>query len=75
MRRDGVEKPARMPESAVQHWEGLGWEITDPPPRPVRRPKSRPAQPVESTPVDAKQDAEHKTSARTRKAPSGRKED
>lgn len=75
MRRAGIEKSARVPVSAVQHWEGLDWHLTDPPPRPVRRPRSVPAQPVKSTPVDAQQDAEDKTPAKTRKAPSGRKED
>lgn len=77
MRREGIEKPARIPESAVPHWQGLGWELTDAPPRPERRPKNTPAQPVEeSTPVDAPPDTdEPKLSATTRKAPRGRKED
>lgn len=77
MRRDGIDQPARVPVSAVQHWEGLGWQPTDPPPRPVRRPRNVPAKPVKSTPVDANTtDAKDtKSEAKTRRAPSGRKED
>lgn len=78
MRRDGIEKPARIPVTAVPHWEGRGWERTEAParpPRPERHPKHVPAKPVESTPVDAKQDTDDKTPVKTRKAPSGRKED
>jgi hypothetical protein len=76
MRRDGIEKPARIPVSAVPHWEGRGWERTEPPARPERRTRNAPAEPVDqSTPVDAKQDTEDKTPVKTRKAPSGRKED
>jgi hypothetical protein len=85
MRRDGIEKPARIPQSAVPHWEGRGWELTDPPPRPARparSPKFAPAEPVESeksaAPVDATTEDkadDAKSSAKTLKAPSGRKED
>lgn len=79
MRRNGIDKPARVPASAVQHWEGLDWHLTEPPPRPVRRPRHVPAQPVEqSTPVDANAEdkaKDTKPKAETRRAPSGRKED
>ncbi len=33
MKHDRVGKPAKVPDSAVQHWEGNGWQRTDPPPR------------------------------------------
>jgi len=76
MKHAGIEASAKVPASAVQHWEGNGWVTTDLPPRRVSRPKSEPAEPVESTPVDATQeDKASDKPAKTRKAPSGRKED
>lgn len=81
---------ARFPRSAVQHWSGHGWTECEPPekpPRPqrrtgkpqrprARRPQKPVAEPVKSTPVDAQQDGDKKpSSAKTQKAPSGRKED
>lgn len=35
MTREGVEKGARIPETAVPHWEGHGWVRADPPPKPA----------------------------------------
>lgn len=39
MKHAGVAEPAKVPASAVPHWEGHGWERTDPPakPQPVKR--------------------------------------
>lgn len=80
---------ARFPVSSVQHWSGHGWQECEPPakpPRPERqapkkdrprapRPiKTPPPEAVKSTPVDATQDEPKKTSTKSQKAPSGRKE-
>lgn len=91
MKHVGIERPAKVPASAVQHWSGHGWVETDPPPRRTyTRPTdatveqameaaaaalNAPAPPVESTPVDATQDTVDDKPTKPRKAPSGRKED
>lgn len=47
IKHEGVEKPAEVPESAVPHWESLGWTLCDPPEhRRPRRQRTAP-QPVE----------------------------
>ena len=47
MKHPDVEVPAKVPVSAVPHWEGSGWVRTDPPPKPARPVK------VYATPVSA----------------------
>lgn len=77
MKHANIEHPAKVPVSAVQHWSGHGWVETDPPPRRTAS-KNAPAEPVESTPVDATQTVDKpsgKSTTKTQKAPSGRKED
>lgn len=34
MKHAGVERPAKVPASAVPHWQGVGWVPTDPPAKP-----------------------------------------
>jgi hypothetical protein len=36
MKHVGVDQPAKVPATAVPHWEGHGWEQTDPPAKPAR---------------------------------------
>jgi hypothetical protein len=76
-----------VPASAVQHWEGHGWERTDAPAKPRRPVKSYPP-PVSAT-TDQAADAAAKTldapplptdtppakTTKTKAAPAGRKED
>jgi len=33
--KEGIEKPARVPESALQHYTGHGWVVVDEPVRPA----------------------------------------
>lgn len=35
MTREGVENGAKVPITAVPHWEGHGWVRSDPPPKPT----------------------------------------
>lgn len=80
MKHEGLEHPAKVPATAVPHWEGNGWERTDPPTKPVRRttaaPVDAPKLPDTETstepPVDTPDKAKSKT---TKAAPAGRKED
>lgn len=78
-----VEKPARVPVTALPHWTGHGWTRCDPPvkpPRPPRRAKPvrqrAPRPRVKSTPVDApKTDGRKPPAVKPKQAPDGRKED
>lgn len=40
MKHAGIERPAKVPASAVQHWEGVGWQLTDPPAKAARPTKT-----------------------------------
>lgn len=81
MKHDGVEQPARVPVTSVPHWEGNGWEKTDPPPKPVRRTPApvepdAPKLPEPETPTDFPVDTRASAKPKTAKAaPAGRKED
>lgn len=81
MKHAGVERPAKVPVSAVPHWEGSGWEKTDPPPRPqptkptteqLDAPKLPSSEDSAESPVDSRASAKNKT---PKAAPAGRKED
>jgi hypothetical protein len=57
MRHPGVEGAARMPASAVPHWERRGWEVVDdaappspPPAEPEPAPPASPDAPEVSAP-------------------------
>ena len=75
MRHDGVANPAKIPASAVPHWEGCGWQITDPPPRPVRKPLVPTETATDEATPETRVDPPRATKPKTTKAPSGRKED
>lgn len=88
MKHVGVEHPAKVPASAVQHWEGSGWERTDPPPRRTYRTPTQVTaeqargdaalQILDAPPLpqnDAPADPPAGKKPPTQKAPSRRKED
>lgn len=56
--KEGIEKPARVPESALQHYTGHGWVVVDEPVRPAPVEAEEPVtdvppgeSPVEPTPT------------------------
>lgn len=77
MKHAGVELPAKVPESAMQHWEGNGWELTDAPKRPGAVTKSDELLDASPIPVDAPPavDVPASRKPKTAKAPTGREED
>lgn len=84
MTREGVENGAKIPESAVPHWEGHGWVVADPPPKPgpITPAEVSPDPVVEdllddAPPIPADPPDEQKSSAttKTQKPSSRRKED
>lgn len=68
MKHAGIDHPAKVPASAVQHWEGIGWQLTEPPAKPPR--------PIFAAPADKTTDvADAKTADTTKKPSTRRKED
>lgn len=63
-----IEGGAKIPVTAVPHWEGNGWVKTDPPPKPARPTKTTP--PVtEEPPVEDKKPEPKKAPARRANKP------
>jgi hypothetical protein len=78
MTHEGIETPAKVPVSAVPHWEGSGWVQVPAPPRPRPAVKSAvldaPPAPAE-TPTEPAVDTPVTKSKTAKAAPAGRKED
>lgn len=51
MTREGVGV-ARFPATAVPHWEGYGWTVTDPPAKPPRPTTVLPDKPTKKPPAE-----------------------
>lgn len=77
MKHAGIERPAKVPESAVQHWEGNGWQRTDPPLKPLRPTAEPPAKHADPPPATRKTAdvADAKTADPTTKKPSTRRKE
>lgn len=73
-------QPAKVPASAVPHWEGNGWERCDPPPKPPRPARTVPSRIKKVTPAETSAESAVDTRASAKPkpakpAPTGRKED
>lgn len=76
MKHAGIEAPAKVPASAVQHWEGVGWTRTEPPTKPPRPTFTAPT-PVDAPPLptDKTTDVADTKTADTAKKPSTRRKE
>lgn len=75
MKHAGVDRPAKVPASAVQHWEGIGWQRTDPPTKPPRPTFTAAPAPVKLPPSDKTAPVADTKTADTAKKPSTRRKE
>lgn len=73
MKHAGIDAPAKVPASAVQHWEGVGWTRTEPPTKPPRPTFTEP--PPADPPADKTIDVADAKTADTAKKPSTRRKE
>lgn len=59
-----VEGVAKIPVTAVPHWEGNGWVKTDPPPKPPRPTKTLAVEVPDTPPGEDKKPEPKKAPAR-----------